>query len=195
MKQFLTIAAALLAGFLGGVVGSTRVARNEAARPAAVLRARSFELVDGDGRAISYWGVDKRQNVVLAFASDPRVSPSGAVQGSLEDPYNQRVSIGVVGGTPALDLRAPDGKTRLRLCLSIYEKPILIMEDATGKRVHLGLLHSDTPSAEDNDWGLSFEPDRSLIGMHTVKEGGQTYLRGSLFVSKDKLKYPYDQRR
>ena len=69
MKQVLTLAAALVAGFFGGLLGTQVAYIREQARPEAIVRARSFELVDEAGQAISYWGVDKGQNLVLAFGS------------------------------------------------------------------------------------------------------------------------------
>src|SRR5580704_15102974 len=65
MKQIPMIAAALVAGFVGGILGA-RLARTG---DQPVVRARNFELVDASGQAIAFWGVDKGQNEVLAFGS------------------------------------------------------------------------------------------------------------------------------
>ena len=81
----------------------------------------------------------------------------------------------------------------MSLSLSIYGKPILVMDDETGKRMSLGAEHSDTPGPGDNDWALDFGPDRARIGMFAREEGGQTYVRGMFSVSRDKVKYPYQQ--
>ncbi len=199
MKQIFVVAAALLAGFVGGILG-TRVAPSRDQTPLRqVIRARSFELVDEAGQTISYWGMDKGENVVLAFGGH-HAMPSGAGRPlsdhsplSLTDPDNQRAVIGVVDGIPFLKLRGADGKTRVRLLLSIYEKPILLMEDETGPRVSLGVQQSDTPGPQDNDWTLDFYPERARIGMYAVKEGGQTYVLGGFAVNRDKVKYPYNQ--
>jgi hypothetical protein len=75
----------------------------------------------------------------------------------------------------------------------MYGKPVLLMEDETGPRVLLGVEQSDTPGPGDNDWSLAFGPERARIGMYTEKHGGQTYVRGSFAVHKDKVKYPYGQ--
>ena len=58
MKQAIAIGAALVAGFIGGILG-TRLT-HMADRPVAdsIVRARSFELVDKTGKVISFWGVD-----------------------------------------------------------------------------------------------------------------------------------------
>ena len=63
--------------------------------------------------------------------------------------------------------------------------------DETGRtRVGLGINHSDTQSAEDDDWALSFEPNMAWMGMFSLQEGGQRYVKGVFSVSKDKVKFP-----
>jgi hypothetical protein len=79
------------------------------------------------------------------------------------------------------------------LDLTPWQKPILLMEDETGPRVRLGINHSEPPSAADDDWAVSFHPDRAWIGMFSRPEAGQAYVRGFLSISKEKLKYPYVQ--
>ncbi|MGB9456864.1 MAG: hypothetical protein WCB12_12525 [Bryobacteraceae bacterium] len=190
MKQSLLIAAALLAGFLGGMLG-TRVERaRERVYPDQVIRARSFELVDAAGRPISYWGIDKRHNAVLAFGGQWDPKHYVARTGDLTDPRYQGAVFGMVGGSPTLEFNGADGTTRLHMGLSPFEKPLLWMGDETGKRLALGVEHSDTPSAEDNDWYLRFIPDRAWIGMYVVRDRGQQYVKGMLSVSTDKVKYP-----
>ncbi len=199
MKQTLLIVAALLAGFVGGVLG-TRVALAHRERPPEqVVRAHRFELVNESGQTISYWGVDRADNAVLAFGSRWPASsggpndPSGRPPQPLDNPHNQQMAIGVIADSPFLKLRGPDGKTRVRLYLSSYQKPFLLMEDETGPRLLLGVEQSDTPSPQDNDWSLAFYPERARIGMYTEKIGGQTYVRGSFGVQRDRVKYPYNQ--
>ncbi|MCC6368879.1 MAG: hypothetical protein IT165_35605 [Bryobacterales bacterium] len=63
MKHIVSIAAALVAGFAGGLAG-TRFARSIDQDMRPVIRARSFELVDEAGQVISLWGVDQGKNVV-----------------------------------------------------------------------------------------------------------------------------------
>lgn len=192
MRQALFVVAALLAGFVGGILG-TRVTRaRERQRPEEVVRARGFELVNEAGQAISYWGIDKGENAVLAFGNG-RALPGHPL--GLEDPHNQLGAIGLVGGGGGafLKLRATDGEARVRLCLNDFGKPFLLMDDETGPRVLLGVEQSDTPGPGDNDWILSFYPERAAIGMYTEKEGGQTYVRGIFSVKRDKVKYPYQQ--
>jgi len=199
MKQALLITAAGLAGFLGGVLGGRFKRTGEPVHAEDVIRARSFELVDVNGEVISYWGVDKGQNIVLAFGGlwpdrpgGKRTLPGDSHLG-LKDPRNQLASIGVVGDFPVLQFRAEDGKPRARLLLSMFEKPMLLMDDETGVRLLLGIEQSDAPSPEDNSWALKFEPERAWIGMAPEKVGGITYVQGGFGVRNDRLKYPYQQ--
>jgi hypothetical protein len=199
MKQTALIVAALVAGFVGGILGTRMIRTLEQPHPEQVVRARSFELVDHAGETIAYWGVDKGQNAVLAFGSQRPTGPVGRDALArrpglgLDNPHNQRAALGVIDDSPFVFFRAPDGKPRMSLSLSIYGKPILVMDDETGKRMSLGAEHSDTPGPGDNDWALDFGPDRARIGMFAREEGGQTYVRGMFSVSRDKVKYPYQQ--
>jgi hypothetical protein len=199
MRQSALIAAALLAGFVGGIIG-TRVTRTrEPEHPEQVVRARSFELVDETGAVISYWGIDKGENVVLAFGGHWADRPGGRrpLRGDphlgLRDPRNQLASIEVVGDFPLLQFRGEDGRPRARLLVSTYAKPMLLMDDEAGVRVALGVDQTDTPGPEDNDWALVFQPERVWLGMSSVREAGQTYVQGGFTVNKDKVKYPYQQ--
>lgn len=199
MRQIIVIVAALLAGFVGGVLGTRLSRTGEQYRPERVVRARRFELVDEAGNVIAFWGVDKRLYTVLAFRGPESGSSGGAGSGErssgLDDPLNQRTAIGLMADSPFVMFRAADGKERMDLSLTPWQKPVLLMDDETGVRVKLGVNHSDTPSAEDNDWALSFQPDRAWIGMFSQAEDGQEYVRGFLSVSKDKVKFPSAQRK
>jgi hypothetical protein len=167
-----------------------------------VVRARSFELVDEAGKAISYWGIDKGSNAVLAFGSRRPTTPAragrqpGKFPLELDDPQKQLVAFGLLGDDgPFLFMRGADEKTRVRLYLSEYGKPFLLLEDENTPRVALGIDQSDTPGPQDNDWALSFYPERVWLGMHTFKEGGKTYVQGGFSVHQDKLMYPYGQQK
>lgn len=201
MRQTTLVVAALAAGFAGGIASTFAVRGYTQPRPEQVLRARSFELVDDAGRPISYWGIDDGHNVVLAFGSRPGTRhsegaprPAHAPHG-LYNPENQLAAIGLLADDgPFLTQRGADGKTRVRLYLSDYAKPFLLMEDETGPRVSLGIDQSDTPGPDDNNWALVFGPEeRARIGMGTEKVEETTYLRGSLFVQQNRVKYPYEQ--
>lgn len=197
MKPILTIAAALIAGFLGGMLGSRIPRVGDQSQKEGVVRAHSFELVNEAGQVISYWGVDGGQNLVLTFGSRGLSSGSalpGRPPGDLKGMDNQLTTIGLQGNDmPLLKMSGADRKTRVRLYLSPYGKPFLLMEDETGPRVSLGIEQSDTPGPDDNDWSLVFGPERARIGMLTEKEGGQTYVRGLFLLNKDRVKYPNQQ--
>lgn len=196
MKLSLVIVVALVAGLAGGAMGALWT-RAGAQDPQQVLRARSFELVDNAGRVISFWGVDRGDNAVLAFGSRG-LAPGGAhpqgVPADLENPDNQLTMIGLQGAdSPMMKMSGADGGTRVRMYLSTNGKPLLLMEDETGPRVSLGIEQSDTPGPNDNDWALAFFPERARIGMFTETEGGQKYVRGVFLLNRDKVKYPYSQ--
>lgn len=198
MKPILFALISLLAGFLGGILGARAARTGENSTVAPVIRARKFELVDETGRPISYWGIDQDHQAVLAFGwyvpgmSDrsPQAPPSAP--GGLENPLNQYARFGVIGSLPLLELQGDRGQTRMALNLMPPDKPVLTMRDERGTRLFLGVLLSDTPLApENNDWGLSFEPDRAMIGMLTGEVNGQKYVRGVLNVDKDDVILPH----
>lgn len=200
MKPIMIIVAAVLGGFVGGIAGAGIFHIHERSQSERLLRARSFELVDETGQVISYWGVDKSENAVLAFGDHWPKTPNGTgglsnqIAQRLDDPDNQRAAIGVIDANPFLRLRGTDGKTRVRLYLNDYAKPVLLMEDESGPRVSLGIEQSDTPGPGDGDWTLDFGPDsRARIGMYSEKDGGQSYLRGVFDVKKEKAKFSYRQ--
>ncbi len=195
MKSILTVAAALIAGFIGGLIGT----RLSGARDQVIARAHSFELLDESGEVISFWGVDSGHNAVLAFGNRGR-APGGAhpqsVPAGLANPDNQLSAVGLFSDdNPMLKMSGSDGRTRVRLYLSTDGKPFLLMEDDTGPRVSLGIEQSDTPGPEDNNWSLAFYPERARIGMNTLKEGGRRYVVGTFSLNKDKIEYPYRQRK
>jgi len=193
MKAAQVALVALSSGFVGGVLGTLTVRAIEP-KVAQTVRARSFELVNQAGTAISFWGFDKRSNVVLTFGALPevkrhtgRVPVSGLGTPGLDNPNNQLATIGLNGGdTPFLEFNGADEWPRAKLFLRDDGKPILLMEDDTGPRLSLGLYQSDTPGPEDNDWALVFDDDRARIGMRTEKIEGVRYIHGFLGVDKDK---------
>ena len=191
MKHSALVVAALVAGFAGGLLGSLVIQRREAG-PVGIIRARRFELVSQEGKVISFWGIDKGQNAVLAFGSYwPGPPPPGRPRWlNPDNPEEQRLAIGVVDDLPFMHQSGADGKTRVRLYLSLDGKPMLLMEDETGPRLSLGIVQSDAPSPEDNDWALIFNPERAVIGMITRKENGQMYVRGTFDVHRESVKYP-----
>jgi hypothetical protein len=195
MKQVLIIVAAFFAGLIGGVLGTSVILARERSHPEQVIRARSFELTDEAGQTVSFWGIDRSQNAVLAFGGHWPKAPAGRGGGHpplpLDNPHNQRATIGVSGDSAFVDLRAADGESRMRLNLNGDDKPILWMADEHHQpRMWLGIEQSDTPGPRDVDWGLMFYPEVLRIGTRTTEVAGQTYVQGGIFVSKDKMKYP-----
>jgi len=200
MRQLLLVVTSLLAGFAGGLLGVRVALTHRPPQPDQLVRARSFELVDQAGQPISYWGVDHNGDAVLAFGSHWPSSPGKGPRSdhsapNLRDLNGQRAAIGVIDDDPFLRLRGADGKTRIRMYLSDYAKPILLMEDKSGPRISLGIEQSDMPGPNDDDWALDFGPDsRARIGTYTEKAAGQTYVRGIFSVKEQRLKYPYEQK-
>jgi len=178
MKQLYPILVALAAGLAGGVAGA-RLGQVHTSVP-EVIRARSFELVDGKGNVLSYWGIGENEYVTLAFGNH---WPADMLQEhpeshpSLKEMSNQMLALGVQGDSPFVTLRGRDKATRMRL-YTAWDKPILALDDANGPRILLGLVMSDTPGPQDNDWALDFVPNSTTIGMHAFKKDGKLYIRG-----------------
>jgi hypothetical protein len=192
MKQTTVIVAAFAAGLLGGIVGALVTRSTSQSHPDQVVRAHSFELLDENGKVISFWGIDKTQYAVLAFASRWPKDYENHPIGPLTDPDNQRAAFGIIDDGAFLFMKGADGKKRISLGLSIWEKPLLWMGDGRSKRLSLGIEHSDTPNAHDNNWFLRIEPDLASIGMIAGTEpNGQGYVQGVFHVNKDRVPYPY----
>lgn len=185
-----------LAGFLGGMVGTWVVSIPARSHPAEVVRAKGFELLDETGAVVSFWGIDKNQNVVLAFGDywldrpSGRRSPPGDPHLGLKDPNNQLANIGVAGNSSFLHFNADDGRPRARLLVDPWGKPSLLMDDELGVRVLLGIEGGDTPGPRYNSWALDFDPDIIRLGMRPEEDHGQTYVRGFFHVNQDKVRYP-----
>lgn len=189
MKSMLMIVIAVLSGLIGGMTGTVLVLHREKGIPQEFVSARRFQLIDEAGHPVSYWGLDKFHNPLLAF------SPSGAQPSarvfSIDDPDSQRISIGLTGdGRPTLILRGNDDKTRASLWVSEYGKPFFLLHDDKSWRVSLGIRQSDTPGPQDNDWGLDFFPDRAGMGIVTVKQGDKSQVQGYLNVQRDRAQFP-----
>ena len=154
MRHFLFILTAALAGFTGGFVG-VRAANG----PETIIRARSFELVDEEGRVVSFWGIDQRRQAVLAFGARgfalDGVRPKGDPAG-LRNPNHQLAVFGLQDNdSPMLTMSGVEGKPRIRLLLSKESKPKLIMEDEFGPRVLLGIEEIGAPGLGGDNWGSS----------------------------------------
>jgi len=187
MKQTLLLTLALIGGFVGGIVGSHLDRMHKDAQTPLTVRAHRFELLDRSGRAVAFWGIDQTDYPVLAFVESPAEPRTGNRQSPLkiDDPVNQQIALGLMGGGPFLDLRGTDGKTRIRLNLAVYQKPVMWMADETRPRVWLGYRQSDAPTPDEDDWFLSFG-DSAWIGMKNEKQGVRKYFRGFLGVDKNR---------
>jgi len=191
-RTIITFALSLLLGFVGGAGGTLWVLRHEERITRPVIRARSFELMDESGKAVSRWGIDQYHNPLLAFAATG-AAPSGPSGNglSLDDSDSHRVAIGLSGDArPFLTFRGDDRKPRVNLWVSEYGKPVFSLYDENTWRVILGVRRSDTPGPADNDWGLDFYPDRAGIGMGTTKQAGRSYVQGYFFVHHDRVAFP-----
>jgi hypothetical protein len=193
---FFTIAGALLAGFVGGVLGVRFSAATEQ-QPARNIRARSFELVDEKGEAIAFWGVDQQNSALLAFGARGN-NPHGLKPrspGGLANPQNQLALFGVDGGDGGiLQINGSDGHDRARLKLDVFGQPSLEMSDEITGRMSLGIVHTDTPVDERTyNWALGFYDrvgyEAAGLGMFVEKEKGKSYLRGSLFTNPRRLEF------
>ena len=198
MKTIYIVSISLMAGLVGGIVGTRLALSRESASPQKVVRATAFELIDETGQVISYWGVDKNNWAVLAFGNRwPTGLENDRSQPSPRDVEHQVMAIGVTGdergGGGFLNMRAPDGKSRAQFFVNMWGKPVLMMGDETGTRMTLGHLSSDTPGPQDNDWALNFVPDSATIGMFELKEHGRRYVKGSFTIHRDKEEYPLGQ--
>jgi hypothetical protein len=194
MKNFLLILGALVAGFVGGILGTGTVHSHRQENPEEVVRARRFELMDRGGRAISYWGFDKNDDVALVFGSNWAAGrPNGGPRpGGLDIPDNQRAALGVVDDSAYLIFRGADGKQRVYLALNFFEKPALVMGDETGGRLSLGVQQSDTPGPRDDAWFLEFLPNRAVMGTYSLPKAGKWYVKSLMRANpkEDVVEYP-----
>ena len=128
MKQIMVIAVSLMAGFGGGVVGARLTRAGEGNHPSGTIRARSFELVDASGKAISIWGVSKQGHALLAFMDyDGAADEKQGYSRGLDGPLKLRATIGVAGALPFLTFRGNNGRPRMNLYLDAWQKPLLWM--------------------------------------------------------------------
>jgi hypothetical protein len=192
-KTVITLAASLLVGCAGGIAGTLIILHHKPEFAQAVVRAHSFELIDDRGKAVSRWGIDENHNPLIAFmpsAATP-LSASSVMDLSLEDRGTQRVAIGLTGdANPFLTFRGNDKRPRVQLWVSEFGQPVFSLYDENSCRAVLGVRRSDTPSANDRDWGLDFLPDRAGIGMGTVRKDGRNYAQGYFYLHQDQTPVP-----
>jgi hypothetical protein len=188
MRPLYLVSIAFAAGVLGGVLG-TQITRWSAEPNGTVVKARQFELIDERGNIVAFWGSDQNSNAVLAFAKSRQSGQPPSAD--LKDPKNQRMSVGVLAdGSPLLSFMGNDGQARLRGLLTEYDKPILMLEDAGGPRVSLGIQQSDTHDPADDNWALTFEPETDKATIGIIKDPISKHLYGGLWINGSKIKLP-----
>jgi hypothetical protein len=196
IKTVSTLIAALLLGFVGGIMGTLTILHREKAGIRHEVRARRFELVDENAEVVSVWGIDRLHNPLLTFAPSGVGKQDRPFEGylghklSLDDADSQRVGIGLTAdGDPFFKFRGHDEKPRASLYVDSDGKPDFMLWDEKTWRVVLGIQKSDTPGPQDNDWGLAFYPERAGIGMACVKHGAETMVHGYSYVHKDEAPF------
>lgn len=150
------------AGFLGSVIHDWTRSRTVAAAtsPAPdVVRAKRYEVVNGSGRVLSYWGPD----------SDPQIPAKtgrGVLMVFMDLNGTRRCQIGSRIGDygPELLFYDKDGPsegkrrqyTEPRFGVSLYdnEDAVLAMRNRSSWRILLGAEHGDAPDPSEDTWGL-----------------------------------------
>ena len=189
MKATTLLALAFAAGLLGGV-GGTLLTLHIQHQDREIIRAQRFELLNGMGKRIGFWGPGYNNQPVIIFgtADSPPDSRASLTEGAL---VGDRVALGLTGdANPFLFFRAKDGSPRVRLALDEFERPDLTMDDEWGARLGLGHERPDTSDKTANDWSLVFLPSRASIGMTVVPRNGRHYLKGYVNAAKDDLLWP-----
>ncbi len=193
MKSILKQCVGWLLSCVFGVIGGYafthwQIARLDQKVPA--LRSSRFELTDRTGRVVAVWGTDKWSNTVLAFLRKPGqdVHPEDYYLGPPPFPEhspNVAFAIGMSSTqSPFMNLQATDGLSRVFLSLQDYQKPVFMMSDERYEgRLVLGFIDTDTPSPDDDAWGLSFRGP-SVAGIGSFKSPVDGKYRGSLFVGR-----------
>ncbi len=140
--ETLRIFAAVIAGFIGGLIRTASVPI--AAAAGKLIQAERIELIDNNGKLLAFLGTGDGQAPMLRF-----VNSKG----------NEAVTLGLMEtGAPFLNMLGTDSKIRLTLRVQgSGERPTLAMSDNKWEgRVMLGFIPSDVPSNSDDDWGLIF---------------------------------------
>jgi hypothetical protein len=186
------ILVAAMAGFVGGTVAARSGNASAQTKGSELVRATRFELTNDAGQTLAFWGVDDRKNTVLAFGRREDVMAGanpllGRRTDNLRDYKDELVAIGMyVDGIPFLELKGGDGKPRLELHLTEFEKPRLLMSDQNALKISLGLDQSDTHEATDDDWSLTFHPNKATIGM--ISDPVHKQVKGYLWLDGRRVK-------
>lgn len=162
MKSILNFVLSLTLGFLGGILAARLELRTQLRGPAStvqvrVVRAERFELVNGSGATLAYWGNDsQRERVLMDFLDE-----KGRSREEFGVAARRSGSTGGTDFTPFTAILGPDGKIRIQERLDISQDPVLAMGDSnTEARLLLGHSLNGDMSGERNDpwdnWSLVF---------------------------------------
>lgn len=158
------------------------------------VRSTRFELVDSSGKVSAFWGVDRGNNIVLAFIqpdsggtppSERLNQPRQQMRLTGQNP-NEAFAVGMMSTeVPFLNIAGKDGTSRALLYLTQQQKPLLNMADERREsRLELGFISNDAPGPEDDDWALRFrEPD--VAGIGSIKDPTDHKYRGYLLVDRN----------
>jgi len=169
------IAIPLMAGLLGGVLAvQLSPSKVEAAQP-NIVRATRFELVDESGKVKAFLGYDGTESVIAFLNRDGKI----------------RVKLGMSLelGDQILTFLGTDGRSRVTITTDAYGKPSLNMGDESSEsRILLGFIPNDTPSPQDDAWGLVLlQPGKFSDWAHigTLRDPRSGKLRASIAISRE----------
>ena len=154
LKNVGVAAIAIAAGFFGSVIHDwTRVKHD-------VVRARRFEVVNGSGTIMSYWGPDANPQI-------PAATPKGVILVFIDPNGVRRCEIGSSPGDfgPELKFYGKLGPSEIRpqkylpeprfaVGLFAGDDPVLAIRGRDAWRITLGAEHGDAPDPSEDTWGL-----------------------------------------
>jgi hypothetical protein len=162
----------------GGFLGSSLHER--VGTDSDVVRAKRYEVIGQSGKVLSYWDPD----------SNPRLqpeTPKGLLLVFMDPDGVRRAQIGSSIGSYAPELlfygrqgpsesrpRESPREPRLRIGLGYNDDPLLTMLDGSTRKVLLGAYHGDAPSAQKDDWRITFMSQTGAavyMGTHGVNSG------------------------
>jgi hypothetical protein len=126
--------------------------------------------------AKAFIGTDSERDTALVF---------------LDDRGRERAKFGLWYGAyiPTLVMKGGDGEDRVIFRLSprvgVKDRPMILLRDHEGTRVHLGFVENDAPDPKDEDWGTWFYPphnaERSLAGVGIRRDYTDDKIKGYVF--------------
>jgi hypothetical protein len=163
---------AATAGFFGSVIHDWTGDSHE------VFRAKRFEVVDGSGAVLSYWGPDSNPQI-------PVTTPKGVILAFIDPKGVRRCEVGSQAGDfgPELKFYDESGPSEIkprrsvaepRFAVSLFyaDDPVLAMRGRDAWRIELGAEHGDAPSPGEDTWSLRIRGGPASEAMVT---GYKTY--------------------